>query len=128
MKRNPLIPFAITAVVGIAIMLVMSAVGVHEAKEQAAGGGETKSGEELVQQSCTSCHGQNLEGGVGPSLTDVGSKYKPDEIVDIIQNGKGQMPAQGLSVEEAQKVAEFLVNGGEEGGEGEGEKKKEDSH
>ncbi|WP_349407856.1 cytochrome c550 [Pseudalkalibacillus sp. SCS-8] len=125
MKRNPLIPFAITAVLGIAIMLVMSAVGVHEAKEKAAGGGETKSGEEIVQQSCVSCHGQNLEGGVGPGLTDVGSKYKADEIVDIIQNGKGQMPAQGLSIEEAQKVAEYLVGGGEEGGEGE---KKEESH
>ncbi|MCF6137949.1 cytochrome c550 [Pseudalkalibacillus berkeleyi] len=121
MKRNPLIPFAITAVVGIAIMLVMSAVGVNEAKEKASGGGETKSGEEIVQQSCTSCHGQNLEGNVGPALTDAGSKFKPDEIVDIVQNGKGQMPAQGLSAEEAQKVAEFLVGGGEEGK----EKKKE---
>jgi cytochrome c550 len=124
MKRNPLIPFAITAVVGIAIMLVMSAVGVNEAKEKASGGGESKSGEEIVQQTCTSCHGQNLEGGVGPSLQDVGSKYKPDEIVEIIQNGKGNMPAQSLSIEEAQKVAEYLVGGGKEGGKGE-EKKEE---
>ncbi|WP_221565624.1 cytochrome c550 [Alkalihalobacillus sp. TS-13] len=120
MKRNPLIPFAITAVFGIAIMIVLSAVGVNEAKEKAAGGGEEVKPEQIVQQTCTSCHGQNLEGGMGPALTDVGSKYKPEEIVDIIQNGKGQMPAQSLSAEEAKAVAEFLVNGGEEGG-GEGE-------
>ncbi|MGP4080390.1 cytochrome c550 [Pseudalkalibacillus sp. R45] len=122
MKRNPLIPFAITAVFGIAIMIVLSAVGVNEAKEKAAGGGEEVKPEQIVQQTCTSCHGQNLEGGMGPALTDVGSKYKPEEIADIIQNGKGQMPAQSLSAEEAKAVAEFLVNGGKEGGKGEEKK------
>ncbi|WP_257346008.1 cytochrome c550 [Pseudalkalibacillus decolorationis] len=124
MKRNPLIPFAIIAVFGIAIMVVVSAVGVNNAKEKAAGGNETEMApEEIVSQTCAACHGQNLEGGVGPSLQNV--KLSADEIATIIQEGRGQMPPQGLSAEEAQKVAEYIAGGAKKGGGKEKEEKAE---
>ncbi|WLD92106.1 cytochrome c550 [Alkalihalobacillus sp. AL-G] len=123
MKRNPLIPFAITAVVGIAIMLVISAVGVNNAKEKASGGDQTEMApEQIVSQTCASCHGQNLEGGVGPKLK--GTDLSADQIATIIQEGRGNMPPQNLSIEEAQKVAEWIAGGAKKGG-GEGEEEKE---
>jgi len=49
--------------------------------------------EKIFANNCASCHGNNLEGNVGPNLTKVGSKYSSEEIQEIIKNGKGQMPA-----------------------------------
>ncbi|MCK9909585.1 cytochrome c, partial [Microbacteriaceae bacterium K1510] len=49
--------------------------------------------ETVFKNNCSSCHGQNLEGVVGPNLTKVGSKYTKDQILEILQKGKGQMPA-----------------------------------
>ncbi len=64
-------------------------------------------GEEVYQQSCVSCHGGNLEGGAGPALETVGSKYSKDEILNIIENGKGNMPPNIVQGEEADAVAEW---------------------
>ncbi|WP_110112509.1 cytochrome c551 [Bacillus sp. CGMCC 1.16541] len=82
------------------------------AENEAAPAGETADGgeaEKLFQQSCASCHGNNLEGGVGPNLTKVGNKYSEDEIENIIINGQGSMPKGLLKGEEATKVAEWLA-------------------
>ena len=50
--------------------------------------------EMLYQTSCAQCHGNEREGGgVVPSIRDVGSRMPPWEIYDVIQNGKGRMPA-----------------------------------
>ncbi|WP_027955068.1 MULTISPECIES: cytochrome c551 [Halobacillus] len=65
--------------------------------------------EEVYQNNCATCHGGDLEGAMGPALTEVGGKYSADEIVNIIKNGKGQMPAQGVSDEDAQLVAGWLA-------------------
>jgi menaquinol-cytochrome c reductase cytochrome b/c subunit len=46
-----------------------------------------------AQASCMGCHGQHMEGGMGPSLQKVGGKYTAEQIADIIKKGKGQMPA-----------------------------------
>ncbi|MTH52156.1 cytochrome C oxidase Cbb3 [Bacillus mangrovi] len=43
------------------------------------------------EQTCVSCHGDNLQGGAaGPSLVDNG--LKPEEIAKIAKEGKGSMP------------------------------------
>lgn len=75
-------------------------------------GGETASAaEEIYQQNCSACHGNDLEGNSGPELTDVGSKYSADEIVDIIHEGIGGMPAQTqVSDEDAQTLADWLAD------------------
>lgn len=70
---------------------------------------ETAQADELVKQNCASCHGQNLEGGAGPALQNVGSKLSKDEIENIILNGQGSMPKGLLAEDEAAVVAEWLA-------------------
>ncbi|OEH92213.1 cytochrome c551 [Bacillus solimangrovi] len=70
---------------------------------------DTAGAEKLYQESCVSCHGQNLEGGVGPELTAVGASLSSEEILNIITNGQGSMPAGLLQGAEAEKVAAWLA-------------------
>lgn len=65
-------------------------------------------GEALYQQSCSQCHGGDLVSGGAPDLNKIGSKYKPEEIQDIIANGKGNMPGGILKGEDAEAVASWL--------------------
>ena len=87
----------------------------NESADNAGGEGETESagveeneededsefasveaGEEVFQNNCAGCHGQDLTGGGGPDLTEIGSKYSQNEIADIVENGTdGGMPAFG---------------------------------
>lgn len=75
------------------------------------GGGDTATvnAEEIFQKSCVSCHGQNLEGGAGPKLSDVGSRLSKEEIETVIAEGRGAMPKGLLQGEEASAVAEWLA-------------------
>ena len=67
--------------------------------------------EKIFANNCASCHGNKLEGNVGPNLTKVGSKYSSEEIQEIIKNGKGQMPAGILKEdEEIVAVADWLAD------------------
>lgn len=60
------------------------------------------------QNKCLSCHGQNLEGGVGPKLSDVGTRLSKEDIEKTIANGKGQMPGGLVKGDEAKQVAAWL--------------------
>lgn len=51
------------------------------------------------QSNCMSCHGEDLSGGSGPSLTNVGNTLSEDEIRTKIEEGGGGMPA-GLVTDE----------------------------
>ncbi|OSZ76991.1 quinoprotein glucose dehydrogenase [Chitinophagaceae bacterium IBVUCB2] len=42
---------------------------------------------------CQSCHGDNLQGLSGPSLANIGQRIFYDEFKNIVQNGRGRMPA-----------------------------------
>ncbi|ARI76529.1 cytochrome c551 [Halobacillus mangrovi] len=71
---------------------------------------DAEAAEQAFQQNCASCHGGDLGGGMGPSLQQVGSKYSAEDIVGIIKNGKGSMPAQEqVSDEDAQLIAGWLA-------------------
>ncbi|UOR12287.1 cytochrome c550 [Halobacillus amylolyticus] len=119
MKRNPVIPFAIIAVMGILAMIVISSIGVNQKQaiqDAEENGGEQQeetasaSPEEMFQAKCASCHGGDLSGGVGPALQEVGSRYSAEEIQDIIINGKGsQMPPGLYTGEQAAKLAQWLA-------------------
>lgn len=65
--------------------------------------------EAVVQQSCASCHGGNLEGGAGPALDKIGASLSEEEIHDVIVNGKGAMPPGVIKGEEADAVAAWLA-------------------
>ncbi|PFR26117.1 cytochrome C [Bacillus cereus] len=115
MKRNPLIPFALIAVIGIVIMFVFSFEGLHKSKElaDAKNGGKpaqtASKPEDIVKQSCASCHGDQLQGAVGPNLQKVGGKLSKDEIKEVIVKGKGNMPPNLIPVDQASKVADWLA-------------------
>lgn len=69
---------------------------------------DTAAGEEIYQANCAMCHGADLSGGAGPELIDVGSKYSSDEIKDIVENGKGSMPAQDVSGDDLDALVTWL--------------------
>lgn len=87
-------------------------VETPEVDEGSGDGGESSSvdAEQVVQQNCTSCHGQNLEGqGNFPPLNDVGSRLSEEEIRTIIDEGQGAMPPDIIEGEEADAVAAWLA-------------------
>lgn len=67
--------------------------------------------EGLYKNNCASCHGDDLEGDIGPSLETVGNDLSEDEIRDIIENGSenGEMPPGLLEGDEADEVAAWLA-------------------
>ncbi|WP_010097023.1 cytochrome c550 [Ornithinibacillus scapharcae] len=116
MKRNPLIPYALIAIVGILAVIVIAFVGNDQRKE-IAGGDESgqeeaimENPEEIYEASCVACHGADLSGGMGPALSAVGAELSVDEIKEIITNGKGQMPPQSgtLKSEEIEIISKWL--------------------
>lgn len=78
---------------------------------QTGGNAAAGNGEATFKANCISCHGNNLEGAVGPNLQKVGAKYSADEIAGIVSNGRGGMPAfKGqLSDADIQGVAQWLA-------------------
>lgn len=103
---------------GSALILGACGGGGDTAEEPADNGGETAApatedtsaaAEGIFAQSCASCHGQNLEGGVGPDLTAVGSRLDAAGIEGVITNGQGAMPAGLIQGDDAKAVAEWLA-------------------
>lgn len=75
------------------------------------GSNQISAAEKVYKKNCASCHGQDLTGISAPGLEDVGSKYSAEEIEDIIENGKGTMPAMKQVTEEDRTVlAEWLAS------------------
>ncbi|MBM6616308.1 cytochrome c551 [Bacillus suaedaesalsae] len=97
-------------------MLTLAACGGgdEEASPNESAGGETSgaettAAEPIYQKSCAGCHGGDLQGGMGPGLTKVGSKYSEEEILNIIHNGQGNMPKGVIQGAEAEAVAAWLA-------------------
>lgn len=65
----------------------------------------------VYKQRCLSCHGDQLEGRVGPNLQAVGSRLTEEEIAAIISDGIGGMPAFGkrLSEKELASISAWLA-------------------
>lgn len=74
------------------------------------GGDSSVDAEAVVQNSCVSCHGGNLEGGSAPAIDKAGAKYSEDEILEIIENGKGGMPGGIIKGDDAKAVASYLAD------------------
>ncbi|MDT0685008.1 c-type cytochrome [Autumnicola psychrophila] len=64
-----------------------------------------------VKYSCISCHGPNMEGGVGPSLLNLDNAIFYDEFENIVINGKGVMPGE-VHIDEITLKALFQYLGG----------------
>ncbi|WP_164216140.1 cytochrome c550 [Virgibacillus sp. YIM 98842] len=127
MKRNPVIPFAIIAAVGILLVIIISFQGANQrddiAQQEEGGDAQTEEGQqedsqegettddpsEVFETNCASCHGADLSGGAGPELVEVGSRLSEDEIYNIIMQGQGSMPGGLVSEEEAQAISTWLL-------------------
>lgn len=74
------------------------------------GGGEeeetTAAPEELFQQNCATCHGENLEGNNANPALDGG--LDEDHVLTMIQNGGSGMPPNLLEGAEAESVAAWV--------------------
>ncbi|WP_174730209.1 cytochrome c550 [Mesobacillus harenae] len=118
MNRNPIIPFVLIMVFGIGLMFLLSFKGLGDAKEiaeQEEGGTEateevaSDNPEEIYQQTCASCHGNQYEGGFGPKLDDVGSRLSQEELKEILVNGQGTGMPGGLVPGKEDLMAEWLA-------------------
>ena len=59
----------------------------QKAEVQEADGAFNATGEELFQQNCVRCHGEELEGFIGPSLVGVFERHNRETVLGILQNG-----------------------------------------
>lgn len=83
--------------------------GSSDSSSENGGTSETEAAEALFAKSCAGCHGKDLSGTSGPDLRKVGSTYSADEILDIIENGKGSMQGGYLTGDDAAEVADWLA-------------------
>lgn len=91
------------------VLVVLAACGGGDEASEATGDTATVNAERVFQQNCGSCHGQDLSGGVGPGLANIGSEYSQEEIESIIENGQGMMRGKIIVGDEAVAVAEWLA-------------------
>lgn len=65
----------------------------------------------VKEAGCISCHGDQLQGAVGPNLQKIGSQLSAEEIYTIVAKGKGGMPTfkDKLKEEEIANVAQWLA-------------------
>jgi cytochrome c551 len=93
---------------GTALVMGLAACGGGDDE----GGGDTAAAgdaEKVYSQKCSSCHGGDLKGGMGPDLTAVGASKSKDEIAAIIKDGTdGGMPAGLIEGDDLDKVADWL--------------------
>jgi quinoprotein glucose dehydrogenase len=77
------------------------------------GGEPLSSGQQIYNQICAACHGITREGDPArayPSLVNIGQKLKKADILQLLDTGRGNMPAVAfLSAAQKQAVADFVL-------------------
>ncbi|EJL46863.1 MULTISPECIES: cytochrome c551 [Brevibacillus] len=66
--------------------------------------------EALFKNTCAGCHGQSLEGAVGPNLQKIGSQLSKEQILEVLNNGKGSMPPGLVKGTDAENIAAWLAD------------------
>jgi len=74
------------------------------------GGYDAATAEALYKNTCAGCHGQTLEGAVGPNLQKIGGTLNKDQIAEILKSGKGQMPPGLVKGNDAETLAAWLAD------------------
>jgi quinoprotein glucose dehydrogenase len=71
-----------------------------------------QAGQRVYKQSCLVCHGADRKGtGNNPTLINIQSKYKLEEFVGLVANGRRMMPAfKQLREEEVNALASFILD------------------
>ncbi len=105
-KHSSLLIFLL-AVIGYFITIVPAVFGQKT----------TLTGRDIYRLNCASCHGTNRNGysNYYPSLLNIKEKLSEKDVLEWINNGKGQMPAfHHLSQKEKEVLIAFLFNEKEE--------------
>ncbi|MFZ0217888.1 MAG: cytochrome c [Candidatus Dormiibacterota bacterium] len=129
-----LLPTLITVCVPLVLgVWTYTAFGVSTQSAQAAAAlpGNPTNGQQLYSQTCATCHGANLEGGIGPQLnpiTNLGDTKTPlsaTYIEDTVIHGKsgvggyGTMPVKGgnnsLTTSDVADIAAFIIQQNQSG-------------
>jgi mono/diheme cytochrome c family protein len=94
--------FKVSALVAIAVPAILALTAITTLADASPGStalpGDPTRGATLYLQNCTSCHGVNLEGGIGAvlnpidKLPGVGNPLDPDFLISIITNGRKHQP------------------------------------
>ncbi|WNF37731.1 cytochrome c [Bacillaceae bacterium IKA-2] len=124
MRGKPLYPYAGIAIVGIALIILLSLVGVNQKDARIAleESGETAQeetmdsttpvglGEEIYQTSCIGCHGGNFDGPMA-SLMGLEERYTKEEIEKIISEGIDgtAMAAYDYETDELDALVDYLL-------------------
>ncbi|MDF2684370.1 MAG: cytochrome [Brevibacillus sp.] len=66
--------------------------------------------EALFKNTCAGCHGQTLEGAVGPNLQKIGGELTKDQILEVLSKGKGAMPPGLVKGADAENIAAWLAD------------------
>jgi polyvinyl alcohol dehydrogenase (cytochrome) len=82
--------------------------GDGAARDDDPAAGDGVAGEDVYATSCASCHGGTGEGGSGPSLEGVDERLTRDEHLDVVREGRGDMPGweDDLTAEEIEAVVD----------------------
>ncbi len=94
--------FKVSALVAIAVPAILALTAISTLADASPGRtalpGDPTRGATLYLQNCTSCHGVNLEGGIGAVLNPidkmpgVADALDPTFLIDIITNGRKHQP------------------------------------
>jgi cytochrome c551 len=66
-------------------------------------------GESIYNGSCAACHGDKLQGAVGPTVANIKSKYSEADVLKIINEGTKKMPGNLLDKEKSEIVTKWLM-------------------
>lgn len=78
-------------------------------------------GQKVYTERCEMCHGPDLKGTSDiPSLYGITNRLTTEDIANILKNGRGRMPAPGVSDAEVSDVITFLTDKGPPPGAGVG--------
>jgi mono/diheme cytochrome c family protein len=83
--------------------------GEYELEDDVDDDDEPLSGEELYAMHCASCHGATAEGtDDGPGLGHEVERHSDSDLVRVILDGDDDMPAIGVTEDEAQRIVDYL--------------------
>jgi quinoprotein glucose dehydrogenase len=70
----------------------------------------------LYKSKCATCHREDRKGGTGPSLVDIGTRYTRDDLIKLMREGQGRMPAfPDMGARNMGDLADFLLTGVDKG-------------
>ena len=110
MKNNPIIPYILIMAFGIGLIFFMSLEGASKEEASHEGGETTETAEgggaDLVA-TCISCHGGELQGGMGPKIAGLDAEHIADVLVNGLEGSNFMTP--GMKTEaEAAAIAEYI--------------------